>query len=309
MTGAPERRRGAAQWILDRSPSTLAVMRIMVFLVVAMTVAFWVYFHLALERTIVVAAETGALEIELEAELSGKAFRNVRICKQRVAGEDDEEEDKEVEHIGCPSRTHLLSKPKRILKQVLPAGAKLEIISLRDAVRIDIVSLPDHYANSDVGRLEGGALVIEGLDTFGTLPLRGKAEIGALFSDTDRLSIISGQYRLRGYTPVGLLGGETRELRSGALLAGARVRFVDGNGETADGRVAIMLPDPKTPLMRVTAMSEHATSNLAVRYYFTEEVVLRPSFLEALILDPLLQLLVAILGAVAGYGWLKRPRL
>lgn len=302
--------RGAFNRALEWCPSMLGVIRVTAPLLVVATVSFWFYFHFALERTVVVDAETGALEIELEAELSGKAFRNVWICERRIPGADIGLEDEPPKPIGCPSHTHHLIGPERLATPILPAGAMLKIMARPEVFRIDVVSVPKRIdKDSDVGRLEGGALVLVGrdaLDAFGTLPLSGKAEIGALFSDTDRLSITSGNYRIRGYTPVGLLGGETRELRAGALFAGARARFIDRHGETATGHLAVMLPDQETSLMRVTAISEHATNNLAVRYYFTEEVVVRPSFLEALILDPLLQLLATLLGAVAGYGWLNR---
>ena len=283
------------------------VVRFTLAIVSAMVVLYWLYFHWFQERTIVVDADTGALEIELEAELSGKAFRNVWICERRGAGPGSDEIPPEP--IGCPSRTHHLVGPVSLETPVLPAGATLEITVRPGVLRIDVTSLPERYRGSDVFYLEGGALVLMGpdaLNAFGTLPLSGKVEIGALFSDTDRLSIASGSYQIRGYTPSGLIGGYMREVRGGVLLAGARVRFVGPYDETATGHVAVMLPDPDTALMRVTAISEHSTNNLGVRYYFTEEVVMRPSFLEALILDPLLQLLAAVFGAIAGYGWLKR---
>ena len=214
-----------------------------------------------------------------------------------------------VEPIGCPSRTHHLVGPEPVATPILPAGANLKITTSPNALRIDVTSLPARYRGSDIGRLEGGAVIVAGqhaLEAFGTMPLSGKAEIGALFSDTDNVSVASGSYQIRGYTPAGLWENEVRELRGGALLTGARVRFVDMDKETATGHVAVMLPDPKTALMRVTAISEHTNSNLGVRYYFTDEVIIGPSFLEALLLDPLVQLLAMALGAFAGYGWLNR---
>jgi len=298
--------------ILRWRPSAALLMRVLVailaVLVVAGIFAYWISFHWKQERTIVVDTQTGALSIQLGAELSGKAFRQVWYCETR-RDTDPGSGAVPSSEAGCPSRTHHWVGPKPLATPVLPAGAELEITSWPEALRIDVVSLPERYATSDIARLEGGALLLHGreaLGAFGTLPLSGEVEIGAPFSATDRMTIVSGSYQLRGYTPTGWASGEMRELRGGALLAGALVRFVDPEGETATGHVAIMLPDRESTLMRVTAISDYSVNNLAIRYYFTDEVVVRPSFLEALILDPLLQLLAMVFGAIAGYGWLKR---
>ncbi|ETX11426.1 hypothetical protein OCH239_20095 [Roseivivax halodurans JCM 10272] len=271
--------------------------------------AYWIYFRWWQERTIVVDTETGALEIELEAELSGKAFRDAWYCQR---GPDPDSDVVPPSAAGCPSRTHHWVDPKPLATPVLPAGTHLRITSWSDALRIDVVSLPGRYDGTDVADLAGGAILLHGpeaLGAVGTLPLSGKVQIGALFSETDRISVVSGIYQLRGYTPWGRIFSDMRELRGGRLLAGARVRFVESDGATATGHVAVMTPDPQTTLMRVTAISEHALSNLAISYYFTDEVVIRPSFLEALILDPLFQILIMIFGAIAGYGWLRRLQL
>ena len=300
-TGDTPRRR--QRWF----PSAVNIMRILAAILATAAVAYLLYFQRGLERTIVVDTRTGALKIALEAELSGKAFRHLWSCERLGVNPGTGAVPSSAG--GCPSRTHHWVGPEPLATPILPAGTVLEITSWPEALRIDITSLPERYAGSDISRLEGGALLLDGrdaLDAIGTLPLSGEIEIGALFSETDRLSIVGGSYQLRGYTPTGLVGGEMRELRSGALLAGARVRFVEPGGETATGHVAVMLPDPESTLMRVTAISEHAINNLAIRYYFTDEVVIRPSFLESLLLDPLLQLLAMVFGAIAGYGWLKR---
>ncbi|MEL6521600.1 MAG: hypothetical protein AAFQ66_11595 [Pseudomonadota bacterium] len=272
-----------------------------------MVTAYWLALHFVLGRTIVLDVETGSLEIELEAELSGKAFRDLWICSRRD-GDQAETENRPAIPVGCPTRTHFFSDGAiPIATPVIPLGSNLKITSSPNLVRIDVEHVPEQYRGTDAGRLEGGALILTGdaLDAFGTLPLNGKVTLGALFSETDRLSTITGRYQIRGWTPWGLLDWDMRVLREGDLLAGARTRFVSGQGDTATGQIVVTLPDPATPLMRVTAISDHSLSNLGIQYYFTDEVIVRPSPIEALILDPFVQLALTFFGAIAGYGWLK----
>lgn len=324
MGAAPEGRGNTLDQGVRWVPSVVNLMRFLLALFVSAGIAYWFYFDRYLARTIVVDAETGTLSVVLEAELSGKAFRELWYCKQIRSDEEPVRTDDGAGAVppsaaGCPSRTHHWVGPVDVATPVLPAGTELEITSWPRALRIDVKAVPGRYDNTDIARLEGGALLLaspEGLEALGTLPLNGKIEIGALSSETDRLSIVSGSYQVRGYTLTGLLSREMRQLRGGSLLAGALVRFVEPGGATATGYVAVMLPDPENSLMRVTAISasrpeansawEPANNNMGIRYYFTDEVVIRPSFFEALILDPLLQLVAMVFGAIAGYGWLKR---
>lgn len=293
--------------VLRVCPSALNALRMLVIGLVIGCVALWAYFHFAQERTIVVQATTGALEVELSSELSGKTFRNVWVCKQRA----DEDISAVVPPVGlgCPSLRHHFLEQEPTTVPFLPSGSAIKLTSLPGAVRMDVVSVPSRYADSDVMQMVGGAFVVTGqdaLNAFGTLPLSGAVTLGALFAERDRVSVTEGSYQIRGYTPIGLLGGDMRELRSGALLSGARARFLNEKGETADGHVAITIADAERGLMRVTAISEYAANNLGVSYYFTDEVTIRPSFVEAIISDPLFQLLVAVFGAIAGYSWVRR---
>lgn len=252
--------------------------------------------------------ETGSLEIELEAELNGKTFRDLWICSRGEAAEDAAPAEPPFP-VGCPSRTHFLSDGgRRIVTPFIPAGSVVKITSSPTSLRFDIAEVPGQYEGTDAGRLDGGSLILFGdaRDFFGTLVLKGKTRLGAQATDTDRVSTISGRYEIRGLTPWGIYDRDMRVLRSGDLLAGAYARFVDGKGNTAAGSVVVTLPDPDTPLMRVTAISEPSQSNLGVQYYFTDEVVVSLSTVETLILDPFIQLALAGFGAIAGYGWLKR---
>jgi len=288
-------------------PSSLNALRLSVAVLFVGIVAFWIYFHAAQKRTVVVDVTTGSLEIELASGLNGKALRGVYVCQRGKRADASPAENAPAE-IGCP-RSHQLYEREDVLAPRLPAGTKLRVTSLDNALRIDVLSIPKAYADSEIKQMQGGAYVIfgeEAIKSFGTLPLSGAFALGAQFNETDRMSIIDGRFQIRGYTPWGLLVNDTRELRGGTLQAGARLRLVDQTGETADGHLAVMLADAPSTLMRVTGISKHDTSNLAVRYYFTDEVVIRPSFIEAVILDPFFQLLATVLGMIAGYSWLRR---
>ncbi|MFK7876551.1 MAG: hypothetical protein AB8B71_12340 [Paracoccaceae bacterium] len=262
-------------------------------------------------RSMVVDVETGALDVTLEAELSGKAFTNVWTCSKREGAAADElEAPSQVPPVpvGCRARTHVLSDgPLQFDTPRIPVGSRLKITSIPGMLRINVVSVPPEYSGTDDARLEGGGLILldDALSAFGSLQLTGKLDLGAASVETDRPSTVSGRYQIRGRTPVGLIDGDMRVLRQGDLLAGARVRFVS-DGQTASGHIVIMVPNPATSLMRVTAISEMGQSKLGVRYYFTDEVIIGPQFVEALILDPAVQFLLALFGAIAGYGWLQR---
>lgn len=288
-------------------PSSLNALRLAVAILFVGIASFWVYFHAAQKRTVVVDVTTGSFEIELASGLNGKALRGVYVCQRGERTDANPTESTPIE-IGCP-RSHQLYGPFEGLAPRLPAETKLRVTSLADALRIDVVSVPVGYEDTDIGQMQGGAYVIVGekaIRSFGTLPLSGAFALGARFNETDRMSITDGRFQIRGYTPWGLLVNDTRELRGGTLQAGARLRLVDRTGETAEGHLAVMLADAPSTLMRVTGLSEHDTSNLVVRYYFTDEVIIRPSFIEAVILDPFFQLLATVLGMIAGYSWLRR---
>lgn len=278
---------------------------------ILLVVAYAIALYLFIPRSIIVDVESGALDITLDAELSGKAFANVWTCTKRKGDEADQSEaPMEVPPVpvGCPRRTHVLSdRPLAYESPKIPAGSRLKITATPGLLRISVFEVDERYRGTDAGRLEGGSLILldEALSTFGSLQLSGQIELGAPSVETDRPSTVSGRYQIRGRTPLGMIDREMRVLRQGELLAGARVRFVS-KGVTASGHVVIMVPNPATSLLRVTAISETGQSKLGVRYYFTDEVILGPQFVDALILDPAVQLLLALFGAFAGYGWFHR---
>lgn len=300
--------------ILCYCPSALNALRLFILCIGVGIATYWTYFHKVQQRTVIVDAKTGALDVTLSNELRGKEFRSVYLCMRGDPTDDGVLRNPPPVLIGCP-RTHQLYGPIESLTPSLPIGTELRLTSLPGSLRIDVRSIPGvaegqgQYVGTEVAKMVGGAFVLVGepsIGTFGTLPLRGAFHLGARDEETGRVSITEGRYQIRGFTLVGLIGGDTRELRGGTLQAGAFLRFVDRRGDSAPGSLAIMMDNPEDTTMRVTAISARDTSNLAVRYYFTEEVVIRPSFIEAVILDPLFQLLATILGMFAGYGWLRR---
>jgi hypothetical protein len=288
---------------------------------------WWAYDRFV-SRSIVVDVETGALEIVLSAELSGKTFQQARLCRAR--GEGEPRRTAEGPSLGCPRRTHVLSEPEAFVTPTLPAGTRLRITSRPRVFTISVLDMPDRYRGSTWQALEGGGIVLQGeaFDTFGSMTLRGHLTLGALHAATDQMSLVSGAYEIRGYTPLSIFDDDLRMLRSGALMAGALVRFTcadaapfwrlhgigdrcgaaarSGVEDAQIGRVYLSLPDPETSLMRVTAISDDAPHRLTVRYYFTDDVHIAPTLPEALIIDPLVQLLAAVLGAMAGYGWFRK---
>lgn len=305
--------RGLISVFLHYCPSALNLLRLLLICLILGIAVYWTYFHLAQKRTVVVDAKTGALEIELTSELSGKTFRSFYVC-QRGARDDNARQDLPPAPINCP-RTYQRYGPFEAETPRLPIGTKLKLTSLPRSLRIDVESIPKDYLASDrredtdLANMVGGAYILAGTESigaFGTLTLQGVFQLGAGDEETGRVSIIEGRYQIRGFTLAGLVGDDMRELRGGTLQAGALLRFVDSDDKTTRGALAIIMDNPDDTLMRVTAISNHATNNLAVRYYFTDETVLRPSFLEAVILDPLFQLMASIFGMIAGYGWLRR---
>lgn len=269
---------------------------------------YWIALYYLFDRTIVLDVQTGALEVTLASEERGKAFLDAWICERREPGHAFEVIEPP-RPLGCPSRTHFLRHtPGSIETPVFPADAKLEITFVPGMLRIWVTKIPSDYKNTDIGRLEGGGVILLGdaLQSFGTFPLNGEVKLGALFSETERLSTISGRYQIRGYSPSYPIDGDLRVLREGDLLAGAQLRFVSKDGENGKGHVVVMLPEPNNQLLRVTAISEHGQDNLSIQYYFTDETIIRPSIVEVLIRDHLVQLLLALFGAIASYGWLGK---
>lgn len=262
--------------------------------------AWWIYDRY-LPRSIVVEADTGYLEIDLTAQMDGKTFPDALVCRRLAAPDLDARPGR----LGCPRRTHELVR-EAFFAQVLPEGTRLSVAARPGAVQLRVLSVPDRYTGTDVARLVGGGVTMTGeaLAGFGSLNMRGIARIGALHADTERVSTIAGHYQVSGLTLMSGLDDDMRVLRRGELLAGALVRFTH-RGEETEARIYATLPDIATGLLRVTATSRGEPDDLTVRYYFTDDVEIRPTLVEALIADPIIQLLIAVLGATAGFGWLR----
>ena len=299
-------------------------------------------------RTIIVEADTGTLRVTLERELSGKSFQNALVCRQRK----NPDLTLRGSPFGCISRTHVLTPGETERKYeagdgapapgretfdlALPAGTRILLFSDPDRISLVVEEIPDDYAGTDVTRLEGGGITLTGAAarSFGSLVVAGRAVIGASPSETDRISVVAGNYQIRGGTwPTSWLTQERQILRSGELRSGAyfyirdrgecvaddagcfwnrwrpfatRVDNVEKFGSTpfgapaAETRLNLSVPDPDSHLFRVTAISESRPVLLTALYYLSEPVSIRPTIVNALLADPILVFFATLLaGGVA----------
>ncbi|MCE8441267.1 hypothetical protein, partial [Rhodovulum sulfidophilum] len=181
------------------------------------------------QRTIIVEADTGTLRITLERELSGKFFQNALVCRQRKRPD----LTLRGSSFGCISRTHMLT-PSAAARQdeaegesfdlALPAGTRILLYSEPDRISLVVEKIPDGYSGTDVARLEGGGITLNAAaaKSFGSLVVTGRAVIGASPSESDRISVVAGNYQIRGGTwPTSWLTQERQILRSGELRSGA----------------------------------------------------------------------------------------
>ncbi len=219
----------------------------------------------------------------------------------------------------------------------LPAGTRILLYSDSDRISLVVEEIPGGYAGTDVARLEGGGITLAGpaARSFGSLVVAGRAVIGASPNESDRISVVGGSYQIRGGTwPTSLLTQERQILRSGGLRSGAyfyirdrgecvadgwscfwnHMRIFAGRGANveerfksapfgapaAETRLNVSVPDPKSYLFRVTAISESRPVLLTALYYLSEPVSIGPTIVNAILADPILVFFATLLaGGVA----------
>ncbi|TCS61561.1 hypothetical protein EDD52_111159 [Primorskyibacter sedentarius] len=281
-------------------------------------------------RSAVVEATTGTLQLVLTRELNGKFFENAIVCRRQ---QDDDAPVARGAPYGCSRRTHALTPPEDEQVQTrpqndeenigrenynltLPAGTKVVLTARPGLVALRVVDVPTAYAEAEAGLLVGGGVILDAraIPAFGTLPMTGRALIGASQSETDFPTITTGSYQFTGPTPAALLDGEWRVVREGKLLSGATVYFAERGSDVQDPlekpapetRLTVSIPDPGSSLLRVTGISDAGPMVLKIAYYSTEGPTVRPSITNVLLADPILTFLASlILGLIAFYEFLR----
>lgn len=295
-------------------------------------------------RSVLVQADTGTLHVTLTSEMN-KTFLGARVCRARAKSEIMLSTAK-VES-GCNSRTHDLSAPPgETFAAVLPKGTELTFSIGADWLAIRVISVPDEYAETDVGKLLRGGLILEkeALTRFGSLSISGLAVLGAGPIEADGIPLTEGNYQINGDTPSSALGFGRRILKTGEVRSGAQLFFCRHDGDlqsrlkvlfsdrgreclhqssaqeddalvppmgvpAAQARLQISIPDPDTSIMRVTAISDYAPVDLTLLYFRTDPVVIGPTIIDSLGSDPVVLLMGALGGVLTLLQFLfSRPK-
>ena len=304
------------------------------------------------DRSIIVAAETGALDIVLTDELSGKVFENAYVCRLH----DKPDIRLSDAPLGCSaSRFELVQEVS--FTPTLPPGTRLKLTGQPGRFHLHIVSIPNETEASDTQEpadrdvkpdqngagengtsdedrsvasedpisvedtpgnprysdaksLVGGGVTLDagGLAAFGQLTAIGHVTLGAAGAHTGDVPLLSASYQVNARPFLALVWPNADaqviregEVRSGAVLTFNRApRIFVGEVEAQpEARLTVSIPDPETGLMRVMALSDFTEVELKVAYPRADPDTIRPSVVDAMASDPVLILLVTLIGGGA----------
>ncbi|MBV7408568.1 hypothetical protein [Maritimibacter sp. DP1N21-5] len=263
------------------------------------------------DRSILLEANSGAVEVTLSEEVGGKSFENAALCQRR----DRPDFNATGGEYGCLGSMFEVVRPEGPFVLSFPAGTRLKFESRPGRLDIAIASLPESAKGTPLAKLESGRIILEGdgLSSFGHFLGRGTLRIGAPFGNVDEVPLIDANYQVNAKSVISILslrGGPT-VVQDGRIQSGAILTFTAANpprdaesdaDHLVPARVNIAIPDPEeTGLMRVSALSDYTTVDLLVDHFLAEPILIRPSLIGAVANDPVLILMAFLVGGLIGF--------
>ncbi|OHV85971.1 hypothetical protein [Ensifer sp. LCM 4579] len=295
----------SAAWFALASALNVPLIRFIV-AVVAMWAAASLLYGYAASRTIVVEALASTVRIELkedpqenlQEDLGPLALGPYDVCRLK-ATPDPSKAGPSVH--GCAPDLFDVGDTYAASLQ-FPKGSVVEFRVTAGRLEIEAVELPESWQKEEYR--EGTIFSVDArrLSEFGTLTASGIVSIGAA-PGVDKGPLHSGRYRLYGRTLTGLLLPRIGyvPLAEGDVPSGAFLTFASAlSGKPLIAHLQFSAPGSDDDRgLGLLAISKTDPVDLKTELFRTEPVLLRPTFSDALLKDPLLVVLLTFLSAVA----------
>ncbi|MEY9626290.1 hypothetical protein [Sinorhizobium fredii] len=276
------------------SAFNVPVIRFIVAAVVMWAVASLLYGYTA-RRTAVVEALTSTVRIELEEDSRPLALGPYDLClpmppDPRRAGPSVH---------GCAPDLFDIRTYDASLQ--FPKGSVVEFRVISGRLEIEAVKLPKGWREEEYGFDDGAIFSVDTqrLSEFGQFAASGIVSVGAA-PGIDKGTLHSGRYRLYSKTLTGFLIGNVL-LTEAVLPSGAFLTFTNAlSGKPVIAHLQLSSPASSDERgLEMLAISKTDRVDLKMELFQTEPILLRPSFNDASLKDPLLVLVITILSAVA----------
>lgn len=278
--------------------SRITIVRAVVIFVVGWAVLGLAYGYLV-ARTVIIETTTSTFRIALKEDLDPLTLGPFTLCRERAAPDPRESGPAE---FGCAPSLYEISEYSEP-SLFLPEGSQLEFRVIGDRFEVEAIALPDGWNAAEHGFGEGAifSVPIDRLGELGQLAASGTISIGTKGTSA-KGALHSGRYEIYGKSLTGLIPRSRSVLLNEAPIpAGAFVtltRALSGQDATAHVQLTAMADDG-TRALSLLAISETAPVDLKLELFQTDPILLRPSFADAFQNDPLLIVLITLLGALA----------
>lgn len=278
--------------------SRMLIVRAIVVFVVGWAVLGLAYGYL-IARTVIIETETSTFRILLKEDLDPLVLGPYHLCLPRPVPDPRETGPAQ---FGCaPDLYEITDYDEPSL--FFPEGALLEFRVIGDRFEVETVSLPQGW-NADEHGFGADAIFsvpIGRLGELGQLAATGVISIGAQ-GTASKGALHSGRYEIYGKSLTGLIPRSRSVLLNEASIpAGAFVTLVRAlSGKDATAHIQLTAPAGEgSRALSLLAISETAPVDLKLELFQTDPILLRPSFADAFQNDPLLVVLITLLGTLA----------
>lgn len=287
--------------------SRVLIVRAIVIFVIGWAVLGLAYGYLV-ARTVIIETNTSTFRILLKEDLDPLALGPYHLCLPRAVPDPRQTGAAE---FGCaPALYEVTEFDEPSL--FFPEGSLLEFRMIGDRFEIEAVALPENREAGEHGYGDGAIFSVPAgrLAELGQLAASGYISIGAQ-GTVSKGAVHSGRYEIYGKSLTGLIPRSRSVLLNEASIpAGAYVTLVRAlSGKDATAHIQLTAPaEEGTRALSLLAISETAPVDLKLGLFQTDPILLRPSFADAFQNDPLLVVLITLLGALATAIELSRKR-
>jgi len=287
--------------------SRVFIVRAVVVFVVGWAVLGLAYGYLV-ARTVIIETTTSTFRIALKEDLDPLSLGPFTLCRERAVPDPRESG---LAQFGCAPSLYEISEYSEP-SLFFPQGSQLEFRVIGDRFEVEAIALPEGWDAAKRGFGQGAifSVPVDRLRELGQLAATGTISIGTK-GTAAKGALHAGRYEIYGKSLTGLIPRSRSVLLNEAPIpAGAFVtltRALSGKDATAHIQLTAMAEDGARALS-LLAISETAPVDLKLELFQTDPILLRPSFADAFQNDPLLIVLITLLGALATAIELSKKR-
>ncbi len=289
--------------MLARARTAVAnVWRILFIRVIVIFIVCWAVFGLAYgylaARTVIVEARTSAFQILLKEDLDPLTLGPYHLCLPREAPNPRETGKT---RYGCSPSLYTITEFNEP-SLFFSSGTLLEFRINAERFEIEVVATPTDWSLKEHGYGKNAIFSVDAdrLSELGQLAATGTVSIGAQ-GTSSKGAVHSGRYEIYGKPLTGFIPrGRSVLLNEATIPAGAFVTLVRAlSGKDATAHIQLTAPTDSARTLALLAISETAPVDLKLELFQTDPILLRPSFADAFQNDPVLIVLLTLLGALA----------